>query len=203
MKTNKNSSSLLLIIIFVCLLLVVGISATYAFFSRNVQSNGEETKTNVVTGLLDVNFTTSEYIKNNKTHLVKDEEIFTEADKTVFSVKRSDAATVDNISYKLYLDILKISENFKSEYLKWSLYDIENPTANDIPINSGDFENIGDSTRLELTLNTIDLPKEDNHVYTLFVWLSYSETELQNELLSNELNTSEFSTKVTTWAVTY
>lgn len=203
MSEKKNKSNLIFIIVFICFLLLIGISATYAFFARRVESNGEETKANVITGVLDVDFTTSEYIQNSKTYLVKDEEIFTEADKTVFNIKRAEASTVDNVSYNLYLDIIKISENFKSEYLKWALYDNESPNSESTPIASGDFKELGDSKRLQLTTNAINLPKEDIHNYTLYIWLSYSDTELQNELLSNELITSEISAKVTTWAVTY
>lgn len=203
MDEKRKTSNLIFSIVFVCFLLLIGISATYAFFSRRVESNGEETKANVITGVLDIDFETSEYIQNSKTHLVNDEEIFTEADKTVFTVKRAETSTVDNVNYNLYLDILSISKNFKSEYLKWSLYDTESPTSESTPIASGDFKELGDSTRIQLTPKEVDLPKTDTHNYTLYIWLSYSDTELQNELLSNELTTSKISAKVTTWAVTY
>lgn len=203
MDEKRKTSNLIFSIVFVCFLLLIGISATYAFFSRRVESNGEETKANVITGVLDIDFETSEYIQNSKTNLVKDEEIFTEADKTIFTVKRAETSTVDHVNYNLYLDILSISENFKSEYLKWALYDTASPTSESTPIASGDFKKLGDSTRMKLTPKEVDLPKTDIHNYTLYIWLSYSDTELQNELLSNELTTSKISAKVTTWAVTY
>lgn len=203
MDEKRKTSNLVFSIVFVCFLLLISISATYAFFSRRVESNGEESNANVITGVLDIDFETSEYIQNSKTYLVKDEEIFNEADKTVFTVKRAETSTVDNISYNLYLDILKISENFKSEYLKWALYDNESPTSESIPLANGDFKELGTSTRIQLTPKEVNLPKSDIHSYTLYIWLSYSDTELQNELLSNELTTSRISAKVTTWAVTY
>lgn len=198
MKNNNDKLNLSLSIIFVLGLLLLGISATYAFFTRKIEAPKEKTQSNVLSGVLDIDFLTSKYINNNQTELVIDEEIFQKADKSVFTIKRSDESTVDNVAYNLYLDIINLSEELKSEYVKWSLYNTATPDINSKEISSGNFKNIGDLKRIQINQTKIDLSKEDIHNYTLFIWLSYSDTKLQNELLQKKLEV-----KVSAEATTY
>ncbi len=198
MKAKEEKKEIVISIIFVLALLLIGISATYAFFSRRIESSKEKTQSNVISGVLDIDFITNKYIHNTQTFLVKDDEIFEKADKSVFTIKRSSESTVDNIKYNLYLDIIVLSEELKSEYVKWALYDTSTPDNNSIAISNGNFKDIGDLTKIQLNQTQIYLPKEDSHDYTLFVWLSYSDTVLQNEFLQKELEV-----KVSAEAITY
>lgn len=197
MKKNSGSNLILSIALVLCLLLL-GISATYAFFTRKIEGNGEKTNTKVISGVLSIDFKTNKYINSNNTHLIKDSEIFEKADKSEFSIKRNTNSTVDNVAYNLYLELINLPDEFKSKYVKWALYDSINPSNNHTPIANGNFENIGELKKIQLNQARIELSKTDIHNYTLFVWLSYSETELQNELLSKTLHI-----KVATEAFTY
>lgn len=196
MKSDKRN--IIISIVFVVCLLLIGISATYAFFSRKVIKNGEDSKTNVQTGVLNVDFLTNEYINNSKAELIEDSEIFTKADKSEFTVKESEESTADNVRYNLYLDIENISDEFKSEYVKWALYNESNPTSESVALSHGNFKDIGDLTKIKLNQTNIELLENETHSYTLYLWLSYSETDNQNELLQKRINV-----KVSVEAATY
>lgn len=198
MKKKSDKSNLIISIAFVLFLLLLSVSATYAFFTRRVEATGEKTVGQVITGVLDIDFETNEYIYNKDTHLINDSERFEKADKTTFSIQRSSDSTVDNVSYDLYLDIIELPNELKSKYVKWELYDTDNPNNNLKPISEGNFDNIGDIKEIKLNSARIDLKKTDNHKYTLYMWLSYSDTELQNAFLQKELQV-----KVTAKAYTY
>ena len=178
--------------------MIIGISATYAFFTRRVEAPKEKTQSTVLSGVLDIDFNTNKYIHNTSTKLINDDEIFSKADKSEFSIKRSEEATVDNVAYNLYLEITKLDDELKNEHVKWALYNELNPNITSEPISSGNFENIGNIKKIQLNQSKIDLPKNDEHNYTLYIWLSYSDTELQNDFLQKELEV-----KVTTEAATY
>lgn len=198
MKDRKEKSNIVISIAFVLCLLLLGISATYAFFTRRVETTGERTEGSVISGVLDIDFNTNEYIYNENTQLINDSEKYDKADKTVFSIQRNSTATVDNIAYNLYLDIIELPNELKSKYVKWELYDTNNPDSTIKPIAEGNFDNIGDVKEIQLNQTRIDLPKNENHNYTLYMWLSYSDTELQNDFLQKELQV-----KVTVKAYTY
>lgn len=183
---SKNNLVFNAILIFLWLFLVGGLS--YAYFSVNFEKNKENTKANVIAGKLDVDFETSEYINNNNLWLVNDEEIFTKSDKTVFTVKRSEQATVEDIYYNIYIDELNISDNLKHSDVKWRLYNIANPTAETDVIAEGNFENIEDITNIQLNQARIYLPEEEIHTYTLYMWFSNDENENQLELLNGTLS---------------
>lgn len=197
-QENNEKKYIILSILFVLALLLIGISATYAFFTRRVEAPKEKTQSNVLTGVLDIDFQTNKYIHNTSTKLINDTEIFTKADKSEFVIKRSENTTVDNVAYNLYLDIIKLDNELKNEHVKWALYKELNPNADSTPISSGNFANIKDIKKIQLNQTKIDLPKNDEHNYTLYIWLSYSETELQNEFLQKELEV-----KISTEATTY
>lgn len=198
MKEKVNKTNIIISVIFVVALLLLAVSATYAFFTRKVESNGEKTNITSMTGVLDIDFATSEYINNNNTYLIKDADIFESADKSTFTIKRTEDTTVDNIAYNLYLDIIELPDEFKNQYVKWALYESDNPNISMNPLSSGNLEKIGDLKKLQLNQTRIDLKEEDVHDYTLYLWLSYSATENQNAFLQKGLKV-----KVTAEAFTY
>ena len=187
-KETKKRNHLFLnaILIFLWLFLVGGLS--YAYFSISFEKNKENTKATVIAGKLDVDFETSEYISNKNTWLINDEEIFTKSDKTVFTVKRSEQSTVEDIYYNIYIDELNITDNLKHADVKWRLYDVENPTSETKVVAEGNFENIGDITNIQLNQARIYLPEEDTHTYTLYMWFSNDKSENQLELLNGNLS---------------
>ncbi|MBQ4583599.1 MAG: hypothetical protein IJA94_01740 [Bacilli bacterium] len=187
-KKNKKTNHLVLnaLLIFLWLFLVGGLS--YAYFSISFEKNKENTKAKAIAGKLDVDFETSEYISNKNTWLINDEEIFTKSDKTLFTVKRSEQSTVDDIYYNIYIDELNITDNLKHADVKWRLYNEENPTIETQVMAEGNFNEIGDITNIQLNRARIYLPKEETHTYTLYMWFSNDENENQLDLLNGTLS---------------
>lgn len=196
-STNKSAKkdtseanerkSLLMAVIFVCLLIVLAISFTYAYFSRNVTQSGVDPKTDVETGLLDVNFTTSEYISNTNAKLINDDEAYLLADKTVFSVSRSEANTAERVYYTLSLVNINISDNLKSPYLKWSLYETTDITESTEPLSSGTFENL-EGNVINLYDTKIPLAETAIDDFVLLIWLSNDDSKNQTELLEGTIS---------------
>ena len=186
-KETKKSNNLVInaLFIFIWLFLIAGLS--YAYFSISFEKNKENTKANVVAGKLDVDFETSEYISNSSVWLINDTDIFTDADKSVFTVKRSEASTVDDVYYNIYIDELEITENLKHADVKWRLYNVINPTSETEAVAEGNFENIKDITSIQLNQARIHLSKEETHTYSLYMWFSNKENENQIELLNGTL----------------
>lgn len=199
---SKNNERKLIVFSFilVSLLILLGISLTYAYFSRYYSVEGEEPKTNVETGKLDVDFLTSEYINNKNAKLIDDGSAYTQAEKTHFSVTRSSLNTVEQVYYTLQLVDIKISNNLKSSYFKWRLYETTEIDADTEPLNYGDFKDINcddDSVcTLDLYDTKIPLASTVTDDFVLLVWLSNEESKNQTELLNGD-----FSAKVQVTAV--
>lgn len=190
--TSKNNDNKVLLwsVLVVSLLIVLAISLTYAYFSRNVNQIGEDPDTTVVTGKLDVDFTTTEYITNTNAMLINDDDAYNEADKTVFSVTRSKDNTVKRVYYNLSLVNINISDNLKSPYLKWRLYDTDTITSDTEPLNEGDFDGLLGDT-INLYDIPIAMPEGVTHNFVLLVWLSNDKEVNQTGLLDGS-----FSAKV-------
>lgn len=183
MNEKKDNSNLLRSILVVCLVLLLGVSLTYAYFVRKVESNGSDTKTEVISGMIDVDFETTEYINNSDTWLINDSEVISKGDKNVFSVKRGANSTVDDVFYNIYMTNISITNNLKSSYFKWRLYNVENPTIDTAAVAEGNFSSIGNNTKIQLNQAKINLPDGINHKYVLYVWISNDNNIIQNEML--------------------
>ena len=115
--------------------------------------------------------------------LVSDADILTEADYTQFSVTLPSTAKVDSATYTLYLTELTITDNLKSNYVKWALYD-GNGTSE---ITNGTFLNA--TTGTDLTIDTgISISKGETDSYRLYIWLSNDENVNQIDLLNGSLS---------------
>ena len=182
-KTKKNYFSMGLLV-FLWLLLVGGLS--FAFFSI-VFHDDDKTSTEVVSGLLSVQFTTDEYIDNIDMLPINDDEIFENNDVSVFSIQRASNNTTDDVYYNIYLEDIEITDNYKSQYIKWRLYNETNPGSSSIPISEGNFSGIGNNTTMQLNNQKISLPKNVTHNYTLYVWISNYPVN-QSELLEGSLS---------------
>lgn len=184
-KETKRSSYLKFgLIVFLWLLVIFGLS--YAYFAV-VFDNDDETTVTAETGKLAVDFITGEYIDNDSMWPTNDEDIFSGNDVSEFTVARSSDNTVSNVYYNIYLEDINITSNYKSAYVKWKLYNVENPTSSSTPIGEGTFQNIGNNTSLQLNQNRITLPDNVTHHYTLYIWISNDANNLQNDLLNGSL----------------
>lgn len=186
-NVKKDNKSLVVAIILICMLIVLAISLTYAYFSKKVVQNGDDPVTNVQTGVIDVDFTTSEYISNSSAKLINDNEAYLLADKTVFSVSRSALNTVEKVYYTLSLVDINISDNLKSQYLKWRLYETTDITDSTKPLSSGTFENL-EGDVMDLYNTKIPLAKDVIDEFVLLVWLSNDESKNQIDLLEGKIS---------------
>ena len=177
-------------------IIIIGISASYAYFINTVEEvNSGNQGVSVTSGALTMNFTTSQYINASAANLVEDANVLTSGDYTAFSVVFPNDSTVANATYSLYLTDTTISSNFKSAYLKWALYSGSNTT----PTASGNFNNVtcGGTTCTGTTysvdditlLNAVSITKGTTTNYKLYVWLSYDANTQQNSLLNGSLST--------------
>ena len=83
--------------------------------------------------------------------------------------------------YNIFITELNISDNLKSSYLKWSLYN------GDTSVASGTFENIGTKTTLNLKEN-ITINKGSTDSYVLYIWLSNDPVNNQTQLLNGSFS---------------
>ena len=194
-KNNSNKKYVYFgIIIFLWLLLIGALS--FAYFSV-VFDNDEKTGAEVVTGLLSVDFVTGQYIDNSSMWPINDSDVIAQGDKSVFSVSRSETNTVENVYYNISLGDLDISENYKSADIKWKLYDTATPTAESTPISSGSFLGLGNDTSIQLNQTMIELDENVTDTYSLFIWISNSESENQLGLLDGHIEGKIVITAVT------
>ena len=141
-----------------------------------------------------------QYINVPSANLIKDNEVIDAGHYTAFSVELPSDAQVDSATYNLYLTDIKMTTNFKSQYLKWALYDNSNNPiiVNGEPI-QGDFsmaKNLYNCTTKDgynlcnfenVILYNTSINKGNVHSYRLYLWLSYDEDVLQNDLLKGSL----------------
>ena len=180
MEFNKNQSStkiyILGALIITVSLIIIGVSMSYAYFVNSVQEvNPDNKEVRISSGELVMNFAAT------AVGLINDSEITTTAEHTDFSVTLPSDAKVNSALYNIFITELNISDNLKSPYLKWSLYNGGTSVA------SGTFENIGTKTTLNLKEN-ITINKGSTDSYVLYIWLSNDPNNNQTQLLNGSFS---------------
>lgn len=199
-KNISNKRNILAASILVLALVIIGISASYAFFVNYVKEVNPENQGVIIrSGDLTLNFATvnDKYINATAAKLINDADVTNASnnDYTSFSVTLPSDAKVAKASYDLFLTDIKMSNNFKSEYLKWALY------SGDAEVAKGDFAGVtlsetadsdGYYTASNITLkNGIEITKGTTGTtasYKLYIWLSNDSTVQQNDLLNGKLS---------------
>jgi len=181
-NTNiKPNYTLYVLIILITVVAIAGI--TFAFFAPQFNKPNGDATAKIISGKLDVDFTTTEYILNTNTMLIKDSERAEYADKTSFQVKHAQDSEV-NALYDIYLSSISITDNFKSVDFKWELLSSNTVVA------TGNLSTVGVSTEFQLNATPISLPLTDTHSYELRMWLSETNADQLSLLEGN------FSAKV-------
>ena len=176
-----NKKTIIIYVSVAIALLIVAFGLTYAYFSANVKNNDQAEETEIISGNLDIEFQTSQWINNTNMMLINDSDKNTEADKAIFTVKN-----IGNVksNYELYLTDIEISDNFKnSNYFKWELVITDGATNQDVTY-TGNFSGVSNG-RLKLTptAKTINVGNSiDNCV--LKVWLSNDPDNNQLDLFN-------------------
>ena len=119
-KKGKRRLEIIALVFGIAVILTAVVGLTYSFFSATI-SGGPATSTNVKTGVLDIEFLTSDYINNSDVQLIPVANFFDEADKCLFSVKNTLGVATVPSKYAVYMTGLDISTSFKTADLIWEL----------------------------------------------------------------------------------
>lgn len=124
-------------------------------------------------------FAQTEYISSTQNMPIYDEDRYRYANKNSFTVTFGENLQEYQIGLEIILENINIDESLKITNYKYEL--LQNKKI----ISSGNFSNIGESTRIELLPMTIINPNEypSTYVYEFYVWLSEDETD-QNYLMN-------------------
>lgn len=183
-KNNTKKRIILGSLIVVVSIVIIGISLSYAYYLNTVKEiNPENQGTSITSGELTMNLASEKYITASGASLINDADVLTQADYTSFSVTLPSDADAPNASYSLYLTDLTITDNLKSPYVKWALYNADGTEKNA----SGDFTSATSGTNLTLKDN-ITITKGKTDSYRLYIWLSNDTQQNQIDLLEGSLS---------------
>ena len=175
---DNNKRLIILSVTGVLLLIVSVVNLTYAWFSTQVEGTGKPI--NVTTGILDVKYQDSEVINVNFATPIYDDVRATAANKNVFTISHEDRSTLD-ACYSIDLSLDTIQDKFKSEWIKYELFDVTNNVS---VTGIKDFSAVTGPGLIRLTSGK-NLKLDDTITYELRIWLSYSDTVDQTSLLQN------------------
>ncbi|MEG2458067.1 MAG: hypothetical protein RSB41_04170, partial [Bacilli bacterium] len=168
---NKKRTIIIVSIVSTLLLLTLG-GFTYAYFTGVISGTG---KMNTITiGSLNVEFSESANINVTLGKPILDSNVLTQGYKNTFTLGHKANAKLDSC-YKLSLVIDNIQSKFAVNSLKWEI--VEGSTV----ITSGHFS--GAASGDQIVLLEESLSKNVTKTYSLIIWLSYSSTEDQSNLL--------------------
>ena len=183
-KDNTKKRLILASLIIVVSVVIIGISLSYAYYLNTVEEvNPGNQGTSITSGELTMNFTTDRLINASSAGLINDANVVTEGDYTQFSVSLPENADASTATYSLYLTELTITDNLKSTYVKWALYDSTGTSE----IISGNFASATTGTNLPLQSN-ITINRGETDSYRLYIWLSNDENVNQIDLLNGSLS---------------
>ena len=166
-------------LIVVMSLIVIGISGSYAYYVNRVETaEGSDKHFKVTSGVLDMEFATGGQTLNVLEAGLIDGGV-DNAEFAQFTIQfNSNAKNISNATYDIYLMDVEMTDNFKSEYVRWALYDAEGGS----PICNGNF-NVADLkdknavtpvkayNDIKITTESKSLTKGNSATYKLFVWL--------------------------------
>lgn len=186
---NSTKAYVLGALIITVSLIIIGVSMSYAYFVNRIEEvNPDNKEVRITSGDLVMDLATSRTITATAVGLVNDSDIATKAEHTDFSVTLPSDAKVDSSKYTIFLTELNISDNLKSEYLKWALYSV-NEDATEVEVNSGNFGDIGTKTTLTISGDTvINISKGTTTSYKLYIWLSNDPDNNQVSLLNGSFS---------------
>ena len=177
-------------------IVIIGLSISYAYYLNTIEEvNPGNQGTNITSGKLSMNFTTSQYINATAAGLINDEDVLdpSNSNYTKFSVSFADDNSVSSATYNLYLTEISMTKNFKNEDVKWALYNSSNSQ-----IASGNFStaNLSSTANGDGTYNADDITLASSvtitpgttNSYKLYIWLSNDSQTNQIDLLNGSLS---------------
>ncbi len=179
-----NNKRLIVLSVTGVLILIVGVvNLTYSWFSTLIEGTGEPII--VTTGILDIKYEETENMNVTFAEAIYDDNRATQAYKNVFTISHEERSNID-ACYSIDLSIDSIQDKFKSEWIKYELYDV----TNNVSITGiKDFSEVVGPGIIPLASN-LSLVVNDSVQYELRIWLSYSDTVDQTSLLQNNSGTA-------------
>jgi len=184
MKENTKRN-LTKIIVLVVALIVLAVSATYAYFAAVISGTPSQTTLSAGNLKIETNLNSASAINNPQLQLINASDKSTKAETVSFYVKNTSSSTV-SAKYYIYLKDISLSSNLRSKYLKWEL--LRGTTS----VATGTFVNATSSTtQIQLNTTALNIAKNttDNLVFRL--WLendaSTNQTSLMNGSFSGKL----------------
>ena len=195
-KDNTKKRIILGSLIIVMSIVIIGLSISYAYYLNTIEEvNPGNQGTNITSGKLSMNFTTSQYINATAAGLINDKDVLdpSNSNYTKFSVSFADDNSVSSATYNLYLTEISMTKNFKNEDVKWALYNSSNSqiasgnfsAANLSSTANGDGTYNADNITLK---NDITISPGTTNSYKLYIWLSNDDQTNQIDLLNGTLN---------------
>lgn len=203
MKEKKDKSYVVVMCISVACLLVIIASITYAYFRPRIVGEGANIR--VTMGKADLDISETKITANNLVPIL-DSTKDTKAQKNIFTISPATGSTKE-ICYTLFLVVDELGEMLKTEkyskYLKYELEYTDNTgvkqtltydmSTYNIYVTNPDVDG---KVRLPLVqkqqLDDTDTSRE----YTLRIWLSFSDTEDQTELLTTTAENKTFKAHI-------
>ena len=170
---------IILLSITVSIMFSVLLGVSYGWYAyENAESN---IKASTLKETPTIVFAQTEYITSTQNMPINDEDRYRYANKNSFTITIGENLKNYETGLEIILEDIIISDELKIENYKYELL------QNNRIITSGNFSNIGESTKLELFPMTIIQPETypKTYVYELYIWLSEDETD-QNYLMNKE-----------------
>ena len=194
-KDNTKKRIILSSLIIVVSVIIIGVSISYAYYLNTVE---EVNPANQIvnfgsSGELVMNLTTEQLIEANAADLINDADILSSNDYTAFRITLPSDAVAASANYNLYLTDIKMTNNFKSGYVKWALYSSANEqlatgTFNDVTLSSSANSDGTYNAENITILNNLNINRGDTISYKLYIWLSNDPNYNQIELLNGSLS---------------
>ena len=176
---DKFTTSVILISGIILLGTVIIFGCSYAYYVAKV--SGEGKAISATAGVLKITYTESSAINLSAAKPINDSDKATKSAKNVFTVANTAAASTFNANYNVQLTVTSIANELKSNLLKWEL--VKGGTV----LNSGNFSNVSNNTVVNLNSTPIALAKGATDSLELRIWLSYSTTVDQKNMLGKTL----------------
>lgn len=185
MANDNVKKHIIVYVLIITAAIIATIAVSYAIFTKIVSGN-DLSKNNVITaGIFDVEFENGQYIDNAKMYLINDDQVNIKAPYTSFKIKHSDRSNLVG-NYSLYLSFIELTDNLKSEDVKWRLSKIDN--ENEEILNEGNLLNAKIDEDLMILPESNILHENETHSYVLRLWYSNDDFKDQIYLLNGKLN---------------
>ena len=166
--------------------LITSIYFSYAYFLIGAE---EENSVMVTAGEFNVLYNQGTYLSLASAEPIYDAYKYTKASYIPFVVTNTGAENsrryggASSACYSAYFDITRLDSDLQSKYLRWELYDV----INDEIVSAGTFGGYQEDDSIFLT-GSNTLAFGSSHSFKLYIWLSYSTTVNQIQMLGKTLN---------------